>query len=73
MYFRFTLITGKRNKKGPALMTKMMKKRKLKRAKRKAPSEATTIKPGDQLVVETLMTTSKADVVWQVSPSDMRR
>ncbi|XP_063888903.1 (E3-independent) E2 ubiquitin-conjugating enzyme UBE2O-like isoform X1 [Scylla paramamosain] len=57
--------TGKRNKKGPALMTKMMKKRKLKRAKRKAPSEATTIKPGDQLVVETLMTTSKADVVWQ--------
>lgn len=46
-------------------MTKMMKKRKLKRAKRKTPSEATTIKPGDQLVVETLMTTSKADVVWQ--------
>lgn len=57
--------TGRRNKKGPALMTKMMKKRKLKRAKRKTTSEATTIKPGDQLVVETLMTTSKADVVWQ--------
>nr|XP_045602327.1 (E3-independent) E2 ubiquitin-conjugating enzyme UBE2O-like isoform X6 [Procambarus clarkii] len=55
----------KRNKKGPALMTKMMKKRKLKRAKRKAASDGATIKPGDQLVVETLMTTSKADVVWQ--------
>ncbi|XP_069958652.1 (E3-independent) E2 ubiquitin-conjugating enzyme UBE2O isoform X5 [Cherax quadricarinatus] len=56
---------GKRNKKGPALMTKMMKNRKLKRAKRKSTSEGATIKPGDQLVVETLMTTSKADVVWQ--------
>ncbi|KAG0729200.1 (E3-independent) E2 ubiquitin-conjugating enzyme UBE2O [Chionoecetes opilio] len=57
--------TGRRNKKGPALMTKMMKKRKLKRAKRKVPSDAASVKPGDQLVVETLMTTSKADVVWQ--------
>ncbi|KAK7079276.1 E2/E3 hybrid ubiquitin-protein ligase ube2o [Halocaridina rubra] len=56
---------GKRSKKGPALMTKMMKKRKLKRAKRKAPGEGATIKTGDKLVVETLMTTSKADVVWQ--------
>ncbi|XP_045602323.2 (E3-independent) E2 ubiquitin-conjugating enzyme UBE2O isoform X2 [Procambarus clarkii] len=64
-FFLLTAITGKRNKKGPALMTKMMKKRKLKRAKRKAASDGATIKPGDQLVVETLMTTSKADVVWQ--------
>lgn len=56
---------GKRNKKGPALMTKMMKKCRLKRAKRKPASEGATVKAGDQLVVETLMTTSKADVVWQ--------
>ncbi|ROT81302.1 Ubiquitin-conjugating enzyme E2 O, partial [Penaeus vannamei] len=56
---------GRRNKKGPALMTKMMKKRKLKRAKRKTTNEGPAIKTGDQLVVETLMTTSKADVVWQ--------
>lgn len=48
-------------------MTKMMKKRKLKRAKRKTTNEGPAIKTGDQLVVETLMTTSKADVVWQVS------
>ena len=49
-------------------MTKMLKKRKLKRAKRKtAASETPTLKPGDRLVVETLMTTSKANVVWQVS------
>ncbi|XP_066952267.1 (E3-independent) E2 ubiquitin-conjugating enzyme UBE2O-like [Macrobrachium rosenbergii] len=61
-----TARSGKRSKKGPALMTKMMKKRKLKRAKRKTPNEGPTIKTGDQLVVETLMTTSKADVVWQV-------
>ena len=59
---------GRRSKKGPALMTKMLKKRKLKRAKRKtAASETPTLKPGDRLVVETLMTTSKANVVWQVS------
>ncbi|XP_042236826.1 (E3-independent) E2 ubiquitin-conjugating enzyme UBE2O-like isoform X3 [Homarus americanus] len=56
---------GKRNKKGPALMTRMMKKCKLKRAKRRSSNERTIIKPGDKLVVETLMTTSKADVVWQ--------
>ncbi|XP_042893465.1 (E3-independent) E2 ubiquitin-conjugating enzyme-like isoform X2 [Penaeus japonicus] len=56
---------GRRNKKGPALMTKMMKKRKLKRAKRKTTNDGPAIKTGDQLVVETLMTTSKADVVWQ--------
>ncbi|XP_068204113.1 (E3-independent) E2 ubiquitin-conjugating enzyme UBE2O isoform X3 [Palaemon carinicauda] len=60
-----TARSGKRSKKGPALMTKMMKKRKLKRAKRKTLNEGTVIKTGDQLVVETLMTTSKADVVWQ--------
>ncbi|XP_076068516.1 (E3-independent) E2 ubiquitin-conjugating enzyme UBE2O isoform X2 [Oratosquilla oratoria] len=56
---------GRRNRKGPALMTKMLKKRKLKRAKRKSISEPKPIKPGDQLVVETLMTSSRADVVWQ--------
>ncbi|KAB7494614.1 (E3-independent) E2 ubiquitin-conjugating enzyme UBE2O [Armadillidium nasatum] len=61
-----TCSQSKRNKKGPALMTKVLKKRKLKRAKRKIEKpESSVVKPGDRLVVETLMTTSKADVVWQ--------
>ena len=48
-------------------MTKMLKKRKLKRAKKKSSHhEPPALKPGDRLVVETLMTTSKANVVWQV-------
>ncbi|CAL4203049.1 unnamed protein product, partial [Meganyctiphanes norvegica] len=56
---------GRRSKKGPALMTKMLKKKKLRRAKRKPAADPTPLKAGDRLVVETLMTTSKADVVWQ--------
>ena len=57
-----------RSKKGPALMTRVLKKRKLKRAKRRPEKpDTSSIKPGDRLVVETLMTTSKADVVWQVN------
>ncbi|XP_071444818.1 (E3-independent) E2 ubiquitin-conjugating enzyme UBE2O isoform X1 [Hetaerina americana] len=52
-----------KKKKGPALMTKVLKKKKLRRVKKRAPM--VVVKPGDRLVVETLSTTSKADVVWQ--------
>ena len=47
-------------------MTKVLKKKKLRRAKRKTEKpDHIPIKTGDRVVVETLMTTSHADVVWQ--------
>ncbi|KAK3930467.1 (E3-independent) E2 ubiquitin-conjugating enzyme [Frankliniella fusca] len=50
-------------KKGPALMTKVLKKKKLRRAKKRAPQ--VTLEPGTRVVVETLSTSSVADVIWQ--------
>ncbi|KAG8238849.1 hypothetical protein J437_LFUL018746 [Ladona fulva] len=52
-----------KKKKGPKLMTKVLKKKKLRRAKKRAPE--LEVKTGDHLVVETLSTASKADIVWQ--------
>lgn len=46
-------------------MTKVLKKRKLRRAKKRQSSPTFTIKPGDRVVVETLSTSSLADVIWQ--------
>ncbi|XP_015597896.1 (E3-independent) E2 ubiquitin-conjugating enzyme UBE2O [Cephus cinctus] len=54
--------TGKK-KKGPALMTKVLKKKKLCKAKKKVPS--VPLIPGTKIVVETLSTSTKANVVWQ--------
>ncbi|XP_012284283.1 (E3-independent) E2 ubiquitin-conjugating enzyme UBE2O [Orussus abietinus] len=52
-----------KKKKGPALMTKVLKKKKLCKAKAKAaPVE---LVPGSKIVVETLSTSTKANVVWQ--------
>jgi ubiquitin-conjugating enzyme E2 O len=53
-----------KKKRGPALMTKVLKKKKLRRARKRAPP--VTLQPGQKVVVETLSTSSIADVVWQV-------
>ncbi|XP_012217325.1 (E3-independent) E2 ubiquitin-conjugating enzyme UBE2O [Linepithema humile] len=52
-----------KKKKGPALMTKVLKKKKLRRAKKKVPP--VPLIPGTKIVVETLSTNTKANVVWQ--------
>ncbi|XP_011313716.1 E2/E3 hybrid ubiquitin-protein ligase UBE2O [Fopius arisanus] len=55
--------TGKKKSKGPALMTKVLKKKKLIKAKKKvAPAPLIT---GSKIVVETLSTNTRANVVWQ--------
>jgi ubiquitin-conjugating enzyme E2 O len=52
-----------KKKKGPALMTKVLKKRKLCKARKKIPPPP--LIPGTKIVVETLSTNTKANVVWQ--------
>ncbi|XP_031831737.1 (E3-independent) E2 ubiquitin-conjugating enzyme [Nomia melanderi] len=52
-----------KKKKGPALMTKVLKKKKLCKAKKKVPP--VPLIPGTKIVVETLSTNTKANVVWQ--------
>jgi len=52
-----------KKKKGPALMTKVLKKKKLRKAKKKVPP--VPLIPGTKIVVETLSTNTKANVVWQ--------
>ncbi|XP_012526593.1 (E3-independent) E2 ubiquitin-conjugating enzyme isoform X1 [Monomorium pharaonis] len=52
-----------KKKKGPALMTKVLKKKKLRKAKKKVPP--VPLVPGTKVVVETLSTNTKANVVWQ--------
>jgi len=46
-------------------MTRVLKKKKLRRAKKRAP--LVPLEPGSKVVVETLSTVSLADVIWQVS------
>jgi len=58
------LWSAGKKKRGPALMTKVLKKKKLRRARKRAP--LMTLQPGQTVVVETLSTSSVADVVWQV-------
>ncbi|XP_014214684.1 (E3-independent) E2 ubiquitin-conjugating enzyme UBE2O [Copidosoma floridanum] len=52
-----------KKKKGPALMTKFLKKRKLCKARKKVPPPP--LEPGTKIVVETVSTNTKANVVWQ--------
>ncbi|XP_046607611.1 (E3-independent) E2 ubiquitin-conjugating enzyme UBE2O [Neodiprion virginianus] len=52
-----------KKKRGPALMTKVLKKKKLCKAKKKVAPVA--LIPGTKIVVETLSTSTKANVVWQ--------
>ncbi|KOX68893.1 Ubiquitin-conjugating enzyme E2 O [Melipona quadrifasciata] len=52
-----------KKKKSPALMTKVLKKKKLCKAKKKVPP--VPLIPGTKIVVETLSTSTKANVVWQ--------
>lgn len=55
-----------KKKKGPALMTKVLKKKKLCKAKKKVPPvPPVPLIPGTKIVVETLSTSTKANVVWQ--------
>ncbi|KAL0279305.1 UNVERIFIED_CONTAM: hypothetical protein PYX00_000896 [Menopon gallinae] len=56
-------VAERRKKKSPALMTKVLKFKKLRRARRKTPN--VLLKPNTPVVVETLVTSSTADVVWQ--------
>jgi len=44
-------------------MTKVLKKKKLRKAKKKVPP--VPLIPGTKIVVETLSTNTKANVVWQ--------
>jgi hypothetical protein len=50
-------------------MTKVLKKKKLRRTRKRAPP--VTLQPGQKVVVETLSTSSIADVVWQVRPCSL--
>lgn len=50
-------------------MTKVLKKKKLRRARKRAP--LMTLQPGQTVVVETLSTSSVADVVWQVRKCEL--
>ncbi|XP_067005905.2 (E3-independent) E2 ubiquitin-conjugating enzyme UBE2O [Anabrus simplex] len=52
-----------KKKRGPALMTKMLKKKKLRRTRKRVPT--VPLQPGVRVVVETLSTSSIADVIWQ--------
>lgn len=55
---------GNKKKKKPVLiMTKVLKKKKLCMAKKKLPPAP--LIPGTKIVVETLSTNTKANVVWQ--------
>jgi ubiquitin-conjugating enzyme E2 O len=60
-----------KKKRGPALMTKVLNKKKLRRARKRAP--VITLQPGQTVVVETLSTSSVADVVWQVRKCELLR
>jgi ubiquitin-conjugating enzyme E2 O len=50
-------------------MTKVLKKKKLRKARKQAPLIA--VQPGQTVVVETLSTSSVADVVWQVRECEL--
>ncbi|XP_076325181.1 (E3-independent) E2 ubiquitin-conjugating enzyme UBE2O-like isoform X1 [Tachypleus tridentatus] len=52
-------------KRGPTLVTKMLKKKKLKKARRKLRKRNLLINVGDKVVTDTLVTETSADVVWQ--------
>ncbi|XP_067123691.1 (E3-independent) E2 ubiquitin-conjugating enzyme isoform X1 [Centruroides vittatus] len=54
-----------KSRKGPSLATKMLKKKKLKRARKKLLQDLLPLKTGDRVVTETLVTKTNADVVWQ--------
>ena len=54
---------GSKKKKSPTLMTKVLKFKKLRRARRKTPN--IVLKPNTKVIVEALAITSTADVVWQ--------
>ena len=52
-----------KKKKGPALVIKVLKKRKLCKARKKVPPQPFVA--GTKIVVETISTNTKATVVWQ--------
>ncbi|KAH8037479.1 hypothetical protein HPB51_011054 [Rhipicephalus microplus] len=58
-------ITFRRGKHGPSLATKLLKKPKLRRARKRQPIKQPSMNPGDVLVTETLATYTTAQVVWQ--------
>ena len=47
-------------------MTKVLKKKKLKKTKKNVVAGMVVVKPGDRVVTETLATRSEVEVVWQV-------
>ena len=46
-------------------MTKVLKKKKLKKTKKNVVAGLVVVKPGDRVVTETLATRSEVEVVWQ--------
>jgi len=58
-------VGKKKVKNQPGLMTKVLKKKKLKKTKKSGPMTMLMVKPGDKVVTETLSTRSEVDVVWQ--------
>ena len=55
------------HKKGGALPTKILKKKKLKKSRRKEDVALWEYKPGDRVACEVIYTESKVEVMWQVS------
>lgn len=57
------MCSTEKKKKSIALVTRVLKKKKLVRAKRKVPP--VPLVPGTKIVVEAISTNTKASVVWQ--------
>ena len=57
----------KKGKSQAGLMTKVLKKKKLKKTKKNVVAGLVVVKPGDRVVTETLATRSEVEVVWQVA------
>ena len=55
----------RKGKNQAGLMTKVLKKKKLKKSKRGTTQPLLMMKPGEKVVTETLSTRSEVDVVWQ--------
>merc|ERR1719507_1933277 len=55
----------KKGKSQAGLMTKVLKKKKLKKTKKNVVAGLVVVKPGDRVVTETLATRSEVEVVWQ--------
>jgi len=58
-------LTRKKPKSQAGLMTKVLKKKKLRKTRRAPAAGVLAVRPGDRVVTETLATRSEVEVVWQ--------